>query len=182
MIAGSLGRRYANALLELAKTNDKIENYLTELLRLQDVLKTSADLSFLLTDPAFDGSVRKKVLESVAAKLSFDQSLLNFIKILIDRERMNYFEDVVRSYQEMADEVLGRVRVEVQVAEDLTPSFQEELQKKLTAYTHKQVILEKQINPKLLGGILLKIKDQVLDGSIQTALYRMKEKMKETVI
>jgi len=182
MIAGSLGRRYGSALLELAKSSNKIEVYLTELIRLQDLLKSSADLRFLLTDPAFDGGVRKKVLESIAAKLSFDPQLLNFVKILIDRERIGYFDDVVRSYQEMADEVLGRVRVQVQIAEDLSPGIQEELQKKLTAYTQKQVILEKQIKPELLGGILLKIKDQVLDGSIQSSLYRMKEKMKETVI
>src|SRR3990167_6652935 len=170
MISGSIGRRYAKALLEIAKKENEVDDYLKQLQQLSTILKESKDLSILLFDPTFETSDRKKVLDSIAKKLKFSSILQNFLKLLIDRGRMIFFDDILRSYQEQADEVLGRVHVKVTVPDQLPVGTDQLLKDKLEKTTKKNVILEIFSNPQLLGGMTLKIKNQVFDSSVKTAL------------
>ena len=109
MISGSIGRRYAKALLDLAREQNKVEEYLNQLVSVQNLLNSSKDISFLLSDPAFESSDRKKVFQTISQKMSLSQSLENFLKLLIDRERISFFDDILGSYQEQSDDLLKRV-------------------------------------------------------------------------
>ncbi len=177
MIAGSIGRRYAKALLDAAHAKNKVEDFLGQLLSVQALLKTSEALAFLLTDPTFEASDRKKVLHILGEKLSLDVYLQNFLKLLIDHERSVFFDDIVRAYQEQADDLLNRVRVKIKSVGKLNSQEEARLKKIVEKITGKQVLLEAESDAQLLGGVVIKIRDMVFDGSLKNALHQLKEDM-----
>lgn len=177
MIAGSIGRRYARALLDLANDQGKADEFLKQLLSIQSVLQSSQDISFLLNDPAFEASQRKKVFLTLAPKLGLADPVKNFLNLLIDRERIGFFNDIVSSYQELADDLLKRVRVQVKSASPLDEPSQERLKKLVEKITGKQAFLETQTQSDLMGGVVIKVRDMVFDGSLKNALHQLKEDM-----
>ncbi|MFO1518239.1 MAG: ATP synthase F1 subunit delta [bacterium] len=182
MITGSIGRRYARALLDIAREQKKTDEVLAELEAFQSVLSASNDLNFVMTDPTFDPLERKKTLESIAGPLKLSPTTLQFLKLLIDRERMVNFPEVLVAYREMADAYLGRVRVKVSLSETLPDASREKLERILEKMTGKKVVLETVTRPDLLGGMVIQIQDLVFDGSVRSALNRMKEKMMQVVV
>ncbi len=182
MIAGSIGRRYAKALLEIAKEQNQVDEYLSQLELFEESLKNSSELHFLLFDPAFEISSRKKVLDSVVKKMQLSTTVHNFLNLLIDHGRINFFRDILLSYRDLADEVLNRVHVQVTVPNKIPEEIMQVLKEKLEKATKRNVILEIFSNPDLLGGMVLKVKNEVFDSSIQTALAQLKEKMSQAPI
>lgn len=182
MIAGSIGRRWAKALLEIAQEKKRVEKILIELERFYQVLLASEDLKIVLTDASFSAGPRKKVLAQLVGPLGLSDDLHRFLKLLIDRERIEFFESILISYREMADEFLGRVRVKVTAAEALPPAEQEKLKEILEKKTGRRILLETRVNPEILGGTLIHLKDEVFDGSIRSALLRLKEQIERLPI
>jgi len=177
MIAGSIGRRYAKALLDLGREQSKTDEYLGQLLSVQAALNSSQDMNYLLNDPAFEAADRKKVFGILAQKLSLSEALTNFLKLLIDRERIGFFDEIVASYREQADDLMNRVRVQVKSANPLNAEEEGRLKKILEKITGKQALVESQTDEKLLGGVVIKVRDMVFDGSLINALQQLKENM-----
>src|SRR4029434_11122324 len=182
MIVGSIGRRYAKALLEIARDAGKIEEVLSELESFGKAFRESPELRILMSDPTFEKEERKKTLAALSKTLKFSPLLLNFLNLLIDRDRMAQFEEILLSYRDQADQALGRVRVQVTVPEAFSEASEKKLKKILEKITGKQVILETQADPKILGGVVIKVQDQMFDGSIKSSLKRMKEKMMQVPV
>jgi F-type H+-transporting ATPase subunit delta len=182
MIRGSIGRRYARAFLDVARETGKIEECLSELEAFGEALRSSKEMGVLMTDPAFESGKRKKVLVSLSEHLRFSPTTLNFLKLLIDRDRLGFFEEVLLFYRELTDEALGRVRVQIRVPDSLGEAAKKKLQKILEKITRRKVLLEMESDPGILGGMVIKIQDMVFDGSIRSALRRMKEKMMDAPI
>lgn len=176
-MGGSIGRRYAKALLDLGSEQKKVDDFLKQLLTLQSLLKSSQDIAFLLTDPAFEAQDRKKVFQVLAQKLSLNPVLQNFLKLLIDRERMSFFDNIVSSYQEQADDMMKRVRVNIKSATSLNEEEERRLKKIVEKITGKEAILASETDSKLLGGVVIKVRDMVFDGSLKNALHQLKENM-----
>ncbi len=177
MKGGAIGRRYAKAFLDLAQAQNKVDESLCELETVEKVFSGCPEFQFLMTDPAFGTSERKKAVEALAPKLQLSPLMLNFLKILIDRERIIYFSEILLSYRDQADAALGRVRVQVTVQGDLEEASKEPLKKALEKLSQQQVILEVKTDPQILGGMIIQMKDLVLNGSAKSNLERIKEKM-----
>lgn len=182
MISGSIGRRYAKALLDLSRETGKVEETLSELESFGKVLRESSDLRLLMSDPAFASEERKKTLESLSKPLKFSPALLHFLSLLIDRDRMAQFGEILLSYRAQSDQVLGRVRVQVTIPELLGEASEKKLKKILEKITGKQVILDMKTDPSILGGMVIKVQDQMFDGSVKASLRQMKQKMMQVPI
>src|SRR5262245_55554480 len=113
MIAGAIGRRYAKALLEVARDTGKIEEILSEMTAFGKALEVSPELNLLMSDPTFEAEERKKSLDPLSKVLKISPLLLKFLSLLIDRDRMGQFEEILLSYRDQSDQALGRVRVQV---------------------------------------------------------------------
>lgn len=177
MSAGSIGRRYSKAILDLAIEQKKVDEFLNQLKSIQTLLQSSKDISFLLIDPAFQVSERKKVFEIIAEKLSLHDSLKNFLKLLIDRERIAFFDDIVSSFQEQSDDFMKRVRVTIKTSTPLNSEEEKHLKSVLEKLTGKEAILEIKTDETLLGGLVVKVRDMVFDGSLKNTLHQIKESM-----
>jgi F-type H+-transporting ATPase subunit delta len=176
MIAGSLARRYARALLDIGISKGVYEQLGKDLDVLGALYSGSRDLTEALTNPVFPMARRRAVLESVLERAAVSPITRNFLLLLLDRERMPYVPAIARELRLMVDERAGRVRAVVTSAAPLSAEHVASIQAALEKSSGKKVLLEKREDPSLLGGVVAKVGDVVYDGSVRTQLESMRER------
>jgi len=176
MANGSLARRYARALIALGSENECVE-LLAEDLNTFSAVLTMADglLHKALNNPALTIAERKSVLAQVLAKLSLQPFSVNFLSLLVDKNRLGLFEDISRAYGEMADELAGRIRAEVRTAAALDDVTRERIRAVLSEASGKVVMVDFNVDPSLIGGIYARVGDTSFDASIRSRLVDIQQ-------
>ena len=173
-----IARRYAKALLIIGKEDDKAESYKEELDRFSDLITREKELEQAITNPLYDVGGRKKVLQAVIDKTGVSKVLASFLLLLFDKGRFGFLSDINEFYKRLADELKGIVRASLVSATELSSETVEKIRTTLSKKTGKDIILEVEQDPSLIGGIVSRIGDLVLDGSIKTQLLNMRESLK----
>ena len=176
MIAGSLARRYARALLDIGIAKNVYEQLGKDMDELGVLYSGSRDLTEALTNPVFPMVRRRAVLEAVIERAAVSPITRNFLLLLLDRERMPYVPAIARELRLMVDERAGRVRAVVTSATPLSSEHVASIQAALEKASGKKVLIEKREDPNLLGGVVAKVGDVVYDGSVRTQLETMRER------
>ena len=177
MIGGSLGRRYARALMSIGSADGSFERMGGEVKAIADTIRDSKELREVLTNPAFPRGDREKLLGAILERLGASQTVKNFARLLLERERLVVLPDIARELETMIDDKAERVKAVVTAAIPLSSREEEELTQALTQMSGKRVELETARDPELLGGIVAKVGDTVYDGSLRTQLARMREQL-----
>lgn len=177
MISGSVARRYAKALMELGLEHGNYERLGRELRALAKAIRSSHDLQLTLTNPAFPRGDREKVLRAVLDRIGAAQEVVNFTRLLLDRERLAQLPDMSRELDAMIDERAGRIAATVTSAVPLTPAQEQALLQRLEALSGKKVQMQVVHDPNLLGGLVAKVGDVLYDGSLRTQLERMRDEL-----
>ncbi len=177
MISLSIARKYARALLRIGLSDKTHELLGNDLERMAGLLREKKELRTILFSPFYRAPRRKAIARSVGEMLGLNKTTLDFIDLLIDRERMDHFPAILNSYVELSDEVSHRVRVGVVSASPLSPPLVLEMKNQLEATTGKQVILSTQQESSLIGGVVTKIGNTIYDGSLKTQLLKVKENL-----
>lgn len=177
MISVTVARKYAKALLEIGLTEKKHELLGKDLERLNELFRESKELKTVLFSPFYPAPRRKGIAKGIGESLSLTQSTLDFIHLLIDRDRMDHFPAIVKSYEELCDEVSHRIRASVVSAEKLPLLLVSEIKSQLESSVGKEVILSTREDSALIGGVVTKIGNIIYDGSLKTQLLRAKENM-----
>jgi F-type H+-transporting ATPase subunit delta len=173
-------RRYAQAFLSLASDNDAVGRWGEQL---DQVLALSGQggglLLKVLSSPVFTAAERRKAVEVAFSELGvqLDPQTLNLLRLLIDRGRYGILPDLVSFYHEGADELAGRVRVQVVTAEPLSDALAAEVQSALEQSTGRQVVLERNVDPALIGGLVARVGGKVFDASLRTRLQNLKNRL-----
>ncbi len=175
----AIARRYAKALLMIGKDDGQAENYKDELDGVARLIQSNQELEQAITNPLHDATARKKVLTAVVEKLGLSKVMKSFITLLFDKGRIGFLEGINDFYQELADELKGIARATVVSATELSDDAIEKIRQGLSNRTGKEVILEVNQDPGLIGGIVTRIGDLVLDGSVKTQLLNMRESLKK---
>ena len=173
MSANAIARRYAKALVQLAAEEGAVEKFHGELARVEAVFSAHPELGSLLSNPAYGIEAKLDTLRDVAARLSLSDTIRNFLLLLQERSRMTCLAAIFSSYSVLADELSGVVRPVITSALPLAEARIAEIKAALEKSTGKKVILKIEIDPSLLGGVVTKIGDKVLDGSVKTQLTRI---------
>ncbi len=174
----AIARRYAKALLLIGKEDGQTELYREELRNFADLVKSDEALERGISNPLYDVESRKKVLEVLIEKLELSGVMKSFLLLLFDKGRIKFIDSINDYFQKMADELKGVVRAQLVSAVDLSSEIVDRIREALSARTGKEVILQVEQDPSLIGGIVTKIGDLVLDGSIKTQLLNMRESLK----
>ena len=177
MIAGSIGRRYAKALLSIGVATHSFDALGRELDRVAETIAGSAELKNVLENPVFPLSQRHHVLEDIARRLSLSASVKNLLLILLDRSRISALPDIARAHRELVDEQAGRARATVTSAAPLDPAIEARLRGALEKQTGKTVLLDKKIDPSLIGGVVAQVGDLVFDGSVKHQLEKLRTEL-----
>lgn len=174
----AISRRYAKALLLIGKTDGKTEAYRKELADVSGIIAGDKALEQAISNPLYEVADRKKVLRALIGRLDLSQAMRSFLLLLFDKGRIGVLGSINDFYQRMADELEGVVRAGLVSAVALSSETVEKIRSALSKKTGKEVLLEVEQDPSLIGGIVTRIGDLVLDGSIKTQLLNMRESLK----
>jgi F-type H+-transporting ATPase subunit delta len=174
----AVARRYAKALLLIGKEDGQIDAYRKELSGFAGLMEQEETLNQAITNPLYEASGRRNVLQTVIDKLDISKMMKSFLLLLFDKGRIGVIGPIDDFYQKLADEISGIGRASVISATDLSDDTVEKIRAALSKKTNKEIILEVEQDPALIGGIVTKIGDLVWDGSIKTQLSNMRETLK----
>ncbi len=174
----TIARRYAKALLIIGKEDGQAETYREELDGFSNLIAKEKELDQAITNPLYDAASRKKVLQAVIDKIEISKIMESFLLLLFDKGRIGFLSDINDFYRKLADELKGVARASLVSATELPSETVERIRTTLSQRTGKDIILEVEQDPSLIGGIVSRIGDLVLDGSIKTQLLNMRETLK----
>ena len=174
----TVARRYAKALLIIGKEDGQAEAYREELDGFTSLMAREKELEQAICNPLYGASERKKVLQTVVDKVNVSKIMSSFLLLLFDKGRFGSLSDINEFYQKLADELKGVLRASLVSATELSSEIVEKIRTTLSKRTGKDIILDVEQDPGLIGGIVSRIGDLVLDGSIKTQLLNMRESLK----
>jgi len=174
----AIARRYAKALLLIGKEDGQIDTYRQELGAFAKLVEQEKSLQQVLVNPLYNVDGRKNVLMSVTGNLKLSKSMTMFLLFLFDKGRIGFLNNINDFFQKFADELKGVARASLVSATELSSETVDKIRSALSKRTGKDIILEVEQDPGLIGGIVTRIGDLVLDGSVKTQLLNMRESLK----
>lgn len=175
MSAEAVAARYAQALYELGIEQGNLAGLTDEIRRVSATYDASSELRGVLNNPVVDDTARLAILQDVLDRLGVGIITKNTVKLLAERRRLLVLPYLSRALERLSDERAGVVRATVTTAAQLPESYFSKLKEQLEASLGKKVLLERQLDPSLLGGVVTRIGDRVIDGSLRTRLQRMRQ-------
>lgn len=171
-----LDRRYALALYEVAESKGKIEEYLKDLREICELIDNNKDFYEVIKHPQIGTKQKKKTFINIF-KGSIDEELLSFLLILIEKDRILFLREKLNEMEkidlERKNTLKGIVKTTVALSEDELNSLISKLETKY----NKKVILEQIIDPSILGGIYVRVNNEVIDGTVKLRLENLKQLM-----
>ena len=174
----SVSRRYAKALMLIGEEDGNADQYRQELDEMVALLDGSVELENAMMNPLFDKGDRRRLLAAVLEKTGFSVVMKSFLMLLFDKGRISFLRDIGMFYKKLADELKGVVHATLVSATKLSADATEKIKQGLAKRTGKEILLDVEQDPELIGGIVTKIGDLVLDGSVRTQLFNMRESLK----
>lgn len=178
MRAPTIAHRYARALLDIGIERKNYEQLGRELDRVASLFQ-HAEVEQLFRNPKFGVATRKAVLTELLKKLMVSPICRNFLMLLVDKGRIGFLPDITTAYHALADRHGGRLRARVTVAKKLPESDVARLRNVLKQATGKQVVVEQEEDPDILGGVITRVEGRIYDGSIRTQLETMRARLKQ---
>lgn len=175
-MVNAIAIRYAQALFDLAREKKLLDEQLSELIKVQLILHDHQQLARALQAPTVPSPVKKSILQKVLSGRVADTTL-HFFYVLVDKGREAYVDSIVESYRELLRQSRGEVKVIVQSAEKLDTTLTKQVETNMKSYTGKKVELEFEVVPELLGGLIFRIGDHIIDGSIRYQLNQIGERL-----
>ena len=178
LVAGMAGR-YATALFELAREENKLEETEQALIRLSASLDESEDLARLVRSPIFSADEQSTALAEISKQAGMPTLAANFLQLLVKNRRLFALRDIIAGFRKLAADHRGELTADVTSAVSLNEAQSDELKATLKAKTGKSITLIEKVDPAILGGLVVKIGSRMVDSSIRTRLNNLKYAMKE---
>ncbi|MDX1976974.1 MAG: ATP synthase F1 subunit delta [Pseudanabaenaceae cyanobacterium bins.68] len=164
---------YAEALMEVAKSQNLVEEFGANVQLVLDILASSSELSGFLASPVVKLAAKKDLLRKAIAE-QVNPVMLNFLLLLVDRQRVIFLKPICQQFQAMLRKLKRVALAEVTTAVELSADQLETLRRKVQALTScDQVELAIKVEPALIGGVIVKVGSQVIDASIRGQLRRL---------
>lgn len=173
-MAELVAKRYAEALFEVALELNKLDDIKEELSGVSDILNSDEKLKTIFEHPKLSKDEKKDIINSIF-KDRVSQEVLNFLYITVDKRREKYISKISKEYLRLYNSEKGILEGTVTTAIPLTEEQVIKLQNELKDKFNKNVVLENKIDTSILGGVLLRIEDKVIDSSIKGQLEEIKK-------
>lgn len=175
MIDNQVGRRYAEAIFEVAESNDSIKNVYEALNSLMESYKTDKDFKNFIDHPLISEEEKKEALGRIYQ--SEKEEVKNIIFYLLDKNRIANIREIVAEYLKIYYAKNQILDVEATFAKELSEEQRERLIHKLELKTKKKINLVEKVDASIIGGGILKIGDRIIDGTIRTQLDSLAKKI-----
>jgi F-type H+-transporting ATPase subunit delta len=167
---------YATSLLELAEEQNQFAPIGQELNQIGEILDQNPTFGLFLADPAISQAERAKVLgEIFGGKIS--PLLWNFIGVLNLKNRLALLAKIIPAYDDLLDEKYGKIEVDVTTAHQLSADEAEHVRQRVSAVLKKDAVIHQYVDESLIGGMLLRVQDQLIDASVKSQLETIRQRM-----
>ena len=177
-IQASLAGRYAIALFELARDEKQIDEVTASLARLRQAVTESADLRELISSPLIGREDQARAIGAVVGSLGLDRLTGNFVGVLAQNRRLSQIPAVIRNFNLLAARHRGEITAEVTSARPLDDDQVGQIKQQLRTRMGRDIAVELNVDPAILGGLVVKIGSQMIDSSIRTKLNTLAHAMK----
>jgi F-type H+-transporting ATPase subunit delta len=183
MTDGSLARRYAKALLELGQEAGKPDVFGSQLESFVALcLANDGQLHSAMCNPGFTPAERRAVLDALLPRLALEPMMVNFLRLVLEKDRFEALPGISREYRALADALANRVRASITTASPASPALQGEIARTLSLATGKTVVVDAQVDPTLLGGMVARVGGRVFDASLRTRLESLQVTLATTAL
>ena len=175
-MADQLVTGYAEALFSVVQAEGELERVEDELFRFGKLLEQNHELKQALSDQSVDKQQREKVLEELLTD-KVSAHTLGLLSFIVTQGRARQLPQILEQVSQLAADARQMVVAEVRTAVPLDEAQEAELAKSLSSATNKKVTVKVIIDPSVLGGVVAKVGDTVIDGSIRHRLDQLKEQV-----
>jgi F-type H+-transporting ATPase subunit delta len=176
MVGTQIAARYASALLQSVVERGTLTAVSADAAEVLGSLERSPELAAFLAHPLVDDKTRQQTVERIFGGRT-DAMLIQFLQLMARRRRGEVIGSALRQFLRLAEERAGRGRAQVQVATALTPAQEHSLRRRLSGLVGQEVCLEVRVDPAIIGGLVVRVGDQVYDGSLASQLRRLHRRM-----
>lgn len=177
-IQASLAGRYALALFELARDEKKIEAVSESLAALRRAIDESDDLRALISSPLVGREAQVRTAGAVVESMGLDPLTRNFVGVLARNRRLSQLSNVIRNFNLLVARHRGEITAEVTSARPLDEGQVDAIKQNLRSRMGRDIAVDLSVDPAILGGLVVKIGSQMIDGSIRTKLNTLAHAMK----
>lgn len=171
---GGGAKRYAEAIFEIAKSRGSFDQWTTDLRAMVQLLEDER-LSRALTSPAVGMSLKLEIVSKSLPDLG--QEAGNLAKLLLYRSKLGILPEIAGHYQRMLNEYRGIATAEVTSAVPLSAQEMEAVSARLETMTGRKIVAEPSVDPAIMGGIVARIGDQLIDASVKGRLEALKKRL-----
>ena len=177
MASEEVVRGYAEALFRIVRAEGELDRVEDELFRFGKILEQNHELKQVLSDKNIDRAQRMKVLEDLLAD-KVSPHTLSLLAFVVEQGRARQLPQILEQVTELAAEARESVVAEVRSAVPLDDNQRNELAASLSKATGKKVEIKDLVDPSIIGGVVAKVGDTVIDGSVRRRLEQLKEQVR----
>ena len=179
-VTSGLSGRYATALFELALERNAIDLIAADLGHLEVMIDESEELRYLIQSPLFSRNAQKKALSALSEKAGLSEIVRNTLGVIAENRRLFALEDVIKAYRTLVSDHRGEIEARVTSAATLTAGQRDALEAALRKTIGSTVAITTEVDPDLLGGMVVRVGSRMIDSSLRTKLQRLQLAMKGT--
>lgn len=176
-----IARRYGVALFDAALKRDIVDQVDSDLAAVKRLLTENRSLRRFMLSPEVLTEHKVEMLQKALGD-RVHKLVVNFLLLLIDKKRFDHIDEIADAVDKLVDAHHGLVRARVMTPVELPAEQQAKLQRSLAALTGKDVVIEPEIDPSLIGGVRVVLGDRMLDGSVSRALDRLHDELAQVSV
>lgn len=180
-MAKLVGSRYASALFEVGLESEKINLFHDELIFLVGVFNSEPKLMDIFNHPKVTDKEKKELIDNIFGE-RISAEMKNFLYVLVDKNRETDIFDIANSYEEMYNDHENILNIVAITSIPMDDSRLEKLKLSLEAKFEKNIVIKNEIDKNILGGVVLKIGDKLIDGSIKAELDSIRQALKSATV
>ena len=175
-----IANRYAEALFQLSEEENITKEIYNELHSVLDIVKNNKDLDNVLKSPLVAKAEKVQLIETLFNN-KINNNLKNFLKILVEKGRISSLKSIELTFKELLNDKHNIIEGTVISAIALTEKQVKELEEKLSKKYNKNVTLENEVDQSILGGVLVRLGNTQIDGSVKTRLNNIKDQLTQVI-
>ena len=171
-----LDRRYAMALYKVAEEKNKVDEYIEDLREICDLIDNNKDFYEVIKHPQISTKKKKQTFINIF-KGKIDEDLLSFLLILIEKDRILFLREKLNEMEKIHLEKNNTLKAKVVTAVPMLENELQELKDKLEKKYNKKIIISTKVDKSVLGGVYVRVGNDVIDGTVKSKLEELKDLM-----
>lgn len=175
-----IASRYAEALFQVGEESNSTEKLYNELKAVVDIINVNKEFSNILKSPIVSKEEKKTLITNIFGS-TLNNEMLNFMKILADKDRLNLLANMEEAFKALLNDKNNILEGVAITAVPMNEGEVNELQAKLSAKYNKTVVLQNEVDKSILGGVLVRLGNEEIDGTVKNRLDKMKEQLSQVI-